>query len=446
MCSQPIQSIQKLLGRFLDSTLAQFPVAGLGAGFAFFPIPLGSFATFPLSTDSILIVALACLGGVLGLSTALLYRHMHAQEEKMSLRVRTAEAELRAVLALTNDAVLVLNADGSIRDGNPATEEFFNVSADDLPGSPLTDLIAQPLCLGELTKHGPVSFQTAAKRPGGEFPEVEIVLSSIEVAGKCTYLALVRDPLQAGNAEDAPENNLETQVKKFTHDLNNELTTVIGNLSLLLMSPPSDPANHQRILGAKRTAVRTQGLIHQLQAIASGDSPEPEAPAQQPAPAAAAAPAQESTPPSPAQVSAAEVPEESRVPRILVLDDEEAICSLVSMALDSMGFDVTEALSVAPALQACEDAVREGRPYDLVISDLSLPGEIDGIDAVNRLRSIHPKIQAIVSTGYSSHPIMGDCKRHGFAAAIAKPYDLGKLSRVVREVLGSGSASLFKTA
>ncbi|MEQ1853826.1 MAG: response regulator [Chthoniobacteraceae bacterium] len=393
-----------------------------------------------------MIIALACLGGLLGLSAAILYRHMHAEEEKLRLRIENSEAELRALLALTDDAVLLINADGTVRDGNPAAEELFGIPVDDIPGSELTDLIAQPLCLGELTKHGPVSFQTTAKRPGDQFPQVDMVLSSTEVTGKNTYIALIRHCQPAPTAEKPPVADLVQPVQKFTHDLNNELTTVIGNLSLILMAPASDPMNHERVVGAKRTAVRAHNLVHKLQSLVSGEDQDSDSIPERPAAPKTSTTMPESKPATPTADLPAAPKAEPRTPRILVLDDEEAICSLVSIALDSMGFEVTEALSVAPALQACEQSVREGRPFDIVISDLSLPGDMSGIEAVNRLRIIHPQIRAIVSSGYSADPVMGDCRRHGFAAAIAKPYDLGKLGRVVREVLASGPATIFQNA
>jgi PAS domain S-box-containing protein len=446
MQCQPIQSKKNRVRRFLGDFLARVPGRTFVPALALLPISDQPIAHAAAESESTLVIALACLGGLLGLSAAILYRHMHAEEEKLRLKIENTGAELRALLALTDDAVLVINSDGTVRDGNPAAEEMFGIPVDDIPGSPLTDLIAQPLCLGELTKHGPVSFQTTAKRPGDQFPQVDMVLSSTEVAGRNTYIALIRDCQPAPAAEKPPAVDLVQPVQKFTHDLNNELTTVIGNLSLILMAPPSDPQNHERVVGAKRTAVRAHNLVHKLQALVSGEEQDPESTPVTPAASKTNTTMPESEPaPKTSDVPAAATAK-PRIPRILVLDDEEAICSLVSIALDSMGFEVTEALSVAPALKACEQAVREGRPYDIVISDLSLPGDMNGIEAVGRLRDIHPQIRAIVSSGYSADPIMGDCRRHGFAAAIAKPYDLAKLGRVVREVLASGPSTIFQNA
>jgi len=350
---------------------------------------------------------------------------------------------------MTDEAVLVLEPDGTVRTANPASEEIFGRPLDQFAGTPLDDLIGQPLSLTELTKNGPVNFETTAKRQCGEYTGVEMLLSPVEFGGRTSYVALIHESKAATQSTDSATQaapDLSEPVERFTHDLNNELTTIMGNLSLILMSSPSDPANHERLVGAKRTAARAHTLSRNLQALASGEDVELQTvelpPAttptivRMPAPNAAA-------PHTPAQSGKPAAPQK---PRILILDDEEAICALLVTALNAMGFDVTEATSVRLALQACETALSEGKPFDLVISDLSLPGEMSGKDAVARIRNIIPEVKAILSSGYDADPIMSDCRSHGFDAAIAKPYDIAKLSRIVRETLAGGGEAIRKSA
>ena len=453
MISQPIHFCASLVRSAWENLTSAFSGRNLSIAlvpvFAIVPNPVQAVADAPLAGESALVVMIAGLAGLLGLSAALLYRHMHREEERSQSRAQNAEAELRALLMMTDEAVLVLDPDGTVREANPASEEFFAHSLDQFPGMPLTGLIAQPLCLSELTKYGPVNFETTAIRHGGEYPKVEMLLSPVEFGGITSYVALVHDSkgaVPSGISRISESPDLSKPVEKFTHDLNNELTTIIGNLSLILMSPPSDPANQERILNAKRTAVRAHALTQGLQQLASGEDNQSnttdESPATErtivrmPNPNISGSPSANSisTPPA------------SHTPRILVLDDEDAICALVATALNSMGFEVTEATSAAHALRACTDAMKEGNAYDLVISDLSLPGDMSGSDAVSRLRDIDPRIKAIVSSGYENDPIMSDCQKHGFAAAMAKPYDIAKLGRTVREVLSSSVADIRKTA
>ncbi len=121
--------------------------------------------------------------------------------------------------------------------------------------------------------------------------------------------------------------------------------------------------------------------------------------------------------------------------RILVLDDEEAICMLVTCALEPLGYEVTETNDGTDALIAYEKAMKEGRPYDLVISDLTIPGGMGGQETIKRLHRLDPDVRAIVSSGYANDPVMSQHEEYGFCGMIAKPYEIDALGRKVAEVL-----------
>jgi PAS domain S-box-containing protein len=123
--------------------------------------------------------------------------------------------------------------------------------------------------------------------------------------------------------------------------------------------------------------------------------------------------------------------------RVLVLDDEEAICTLVSCALKPYGIEVVEAMDAATAISKYEEALKAGRRFDVVISDLTIPGGMGGREAVRRLREIDPTVRAIVSSGYATDPVMAEFRDHGFCAMIAKPYEINALGRLVAEVLAA---------
>jgi PAS domain S-box-containing protein len=117
--------------------------------------------------------------------------------------------------------------------------------------------------------------------------------------------------------------------------------------------------------------------------------------------------------------------------RVLVLDDEEAICALVTCALGPLGYEVTEAYDSLTAIRLYEEAFKAGHRFDVVISDLTIPGSIGGVEALRRLREIDPQVRAIVSSGYAMDPIMADFRKHGFCGMIAKPYEIDALGRAV---------------
>lgn len=123
--------------------------------------------------------------------------------------------------------------------------------------------------------------------------------------------------------------------------------------------------------------------------------------------------------------------------RVLILDDEEVICEIVTATLTPLGYDVTSANDAMTAIQLYKEAMEKGRRFDAVISDLTIPGGMGGADAVKRLIEIDPKVKAIVSSGYATDPVMSRYQEYGFCACIAKPYELAALGRVVNEVIST---------
>lgn len=54
-----------------------------------------------------------------------------------------------------------------------------------------------------------------------------------------------------------------------------------------------------------------------------------------------------------------------------------------------------------------------------------------GTEMLIELRKIDPKVKAVVSSGYSSDPVMSEHRRHGFSGVIEKPYSIDNLSYVI---------------
>jgi CheY-like chemotaxis protein len=121
--------------------------------------------------------------------------------------------------------------------------------------------------------------------------------------------------------------------------------------------------------------------------------------------------------------------------RLLVMDDEEMVCSVLSNSLKYLGYASDCARDGAEALQMYTRAMEQGRSYDAVIMDLTVPGGMGGQEAVKKLLEIDPSALAIVSSGYSSHEIMAEYGRYGFAGVVVKPFRIDDLSRVLNKVL-----------
>jgi PAS domain S-box-containing protein len=121
--------------------------------------------------------------------------------------------------------------------------------------------------------------------------------------------------------------------------------------------------------------------------------------------------------------------------RVLFMDDEEALRLLAEALLVRFGLEVVTVSEGAQAVEAYAAARAEGRPFDLVMMDLTVPGGMGGLEAMRSLLAIDPDVRAIVSSGYSGDPVMANHAAYGFRGRVPKPYRAEELARVLHEVL-----------
>ncbi len=127
--------------------------------------------------------------------------------------------------------------------------------------------------------------------------------------------------------------------------------------------------------------------------------------------------------------------------RILVMDDEEIIRELAITSLEFLGYDVEAVADGQACIESFSTARDEGKPYSAIIMDLTIPGGMGGVEAIKRLREIDPEVKAIVSSGYSSGPVMANYKEHGFSGMVAKPYKIEELAKALSNLIKNGSAA-----
>lgn len=123
--------------------------------------------------------------------------------------------------------------------------------------------------------------------------------------------------------------------------------------------------------------------------------------------------------------------------RILVLEDDPLVRALIVRNLTSQSYEVTETAEGSETVRAYQEAKQNGRPFDLVILDLSIPNGMGGVRTMEKLRQFDPEVLAIVSSGYSDDPVMAKPASYGFAAVLPKPYEPADMLRLVKSVLHS---------
>jgi signal transduction histidine kinase/CheY-like chemotaxis protein len=121
--------------------------------------------------------------------------------------------------------------------------------------------------------------------------------------------------------------------------------------------------------------------------------------------------------------------------RLLVMDDDETLRKLLNTILTKLGYEAVTARDGAEAIALYEEAISMGRPFDVVLLDLTVSGGMGGVETAAKLRELDPSTKLIVSSGYSASSVMSDFARYGFNAVLPKPWTPTELSEVVRKVL-----------
>jgi CheY-like chemotaxis protein len=115
--------------------------------------------------------------------------------------------------------------------------------------------------------------------------------------------------------------------------------------------------------------------------------------------------------------------------RVLVVDDESSIRSLLKQILEDAGFEVL----VAANGREAQTQFQAG-PVDLVITDLMMP-EMDGIQFIGAMRKQWPDVKLVATTGETGHSLLRAAQLLGAHATLPKPLDAASILSCVRELV-----------
>jgi PAS domain S-box-containing protein len=119
--------------------------------------------------------------------------------------------------------------------------------------------------------------------------------------------------------------------------------------------------------------------------------------------------------------------------RILLVEDEEAVRTFATRALRENGYVVCDAASADEALDIFD---REAGQFDVVFSDVVLPG-LSGIRLVDRLLSLRPDLEVLLSSGYTDQKSQWPAIREKGFRFLQKPYSLPDLLGAIEDIVRS---------
>jgi signal transduction histidine kinase/ActR/RegA family two-component response regulator len=126
--------------------------------------------------------------------------------------------------------------------------------------------------------------------------------------------------------------------------------------------------------------------------------------------------------PAPEPASAAATATPSQALSVLVVEDDDAVASAVGDMLQTLGHSAER---VASADQALDELKRHARRFDVVFSDMVMPGALDGIGLAREIRERFPDLPVLLTTGYSE--AAEQAAREGLTP-LAKPYSIETLA------------------
>jgi len=121
--------------------------------------------------------------------------------------------------------------------------------------------------------------------------------------------------------------------------------------------------------------------------------------------------------------------------KILLMDDEQVILDVIHEVLQFLGYDATFARDGAAAIEIYSRERTNGRPFDLVILDLTVPDGMGGKEAFEKLRMVDPKVKVVISSGFTDDPMMAEFAEFGLDGILAKPYRINDIKALLERMI-----------
>ena len=117
--------------------------------------------------------------------------------------------------------------------------------------------------------------------------------------------------------------------------------------------------------------------------------------------------------------------------KILIVEDDEAMRSLLKDFLDEEGFGTESVSNGSDALKKLMD-----QPFDLIITDIQMPG-LTGLDILPGIKKLQPEAPVIVITAFGSDELYRRSFEKGATGYLEKPIHINKLRTLIHEMVSS---------
>jgi CheY-like chemotaxis protein len=118
---------------------------------------------------------------------------------------------------------------------------------------------------------------------------------------------------------------------------------------------------------------------------------------------------------------------------ILVVEDDRLVRDYVLAQLHSLGYVTLQAANADEALAI----VATGKPFDLLFTDVIMPGKMNGRQLADELQRTRPDLRVLYTSGYTENAIIHHGRLDSGVLLLAKPYRKSDLARAIRKALSS---------
>ena len=118
--------------------------------------------------------------------------------------------------------------------------------------------------------------------------------------------------------------------------------------------------------------------------------------------------------------------------RVLLVEDENIIRLVAAEVLHDEGFEVAEAQNGDEAVELLNGS----RTFDVLFTDVRMPGTLDGVDVAIHARSRYPTIPVLVVSGYAAHLVARLGVLNPAAHFMSKPYSLVEVVNKLNQLVG----------
>ena len=127
---------------------------------------------------------------------------------------------------------------------------------------------------------------------------------------------------------------------------------------------------------------------------------------------------------------------DARALRILLAEDDASVAAITEAMLVDLGHDVIHAASAADALRI----LRSTEPVDLLLSDVVMPGGMNGVDLAREAVVLRPNVRVLLNSGYAGESLDAELLS-GALPFLRKPFHEAELAEMIDKLFGRQSVA-----